>query len=86
VRRFGAAALDLAYVAAGRYDGFWSSACSLGTSPPGCCWCVRRRFVSDLVGGQNMMSGGGVLAANGHLHQPLASLLAEAMRTPNPAA
>ena len=23
VRRFGSAALDLAYVAAGRYDGFW---------------------------------------------------------------
>jgi len=26
IRRFGAAALDLAWVAAGRYDGFWSLA------------------------------------------------------------
>src|SRR6516165_7662707 len=37
VRRMGSAALDLAYVAAGRYDGFWSSASSLGTLPPVSC-------------------------------------------------
>ena len=35
VRRFGSAALDLAYVAAGRYDGFWE----FGLSP----WDHRRR-------------------------------------------
>ena len=29
VRRFGAAALDLAFVAAGRYDGFWERGLSL---------------------------------------------------------
>ena len=31
IRRPGAAALDLAYVAAGRLDGFWE----IGLSPPG---------------------------------------------------
>ncbi|MGE5271807.1 MAG: inositol monophosphatase family protein, partial [Thiohalocapsa sp.] len=87
VRRLGAAALDLAYVAAGRYDGFWE----LGLFP----WdiaagllLVREAggFVSDLAGGQTMLTSGNVLAANGHLHLPLAALLKEAMRSAQPAA
>jgi myo-inositol-1(or 4)-monophosphatase len=54
VRRFGAAALDLAYVAAGRYDGFWerglnawdiaAGLCILreaGALPPVCASCAR---------------------------------------------
>jgi myo-inositol-1(or 4)-monophosphatase len=81
VRRFGSAALDLAYVAAGRYDGFWE----FGLSP----WDVAAGlllvreaggFVSDLAGGQNMLTSGDVLAANGPLHLPLAALIKEAMR------
>jgi myo-inositol-1(or 4)-monophosphatase len=82
VRRFGAAALDLAYVAAGRYDGFWE----FGLAP----WDIAAGlllvkeaggFVSDLAGGQTMMASGDVLAANGHLHLPLAALIREALRT-----
>ena len=38
-------------------------------------------FVSDLAGGQGMMTSGDVLAANGHLHLPLAALIKDAMRT-----
>jgi myo-inositol-1(or 4)-monophosphatase len=38
LRRPGAAALDLAYVAAGRLDGFFERASSPGTSPPAPCW------------------------------------------------
>ena len=81
VRRLGAAALDLAYVAAGRYDGFWE----LGLFP----WdiaagllLVREAggFVSDLAGGQAMMASGDVLAANQHLHLPLAALIREVLR------
>ena len=34
VRRFGSAALDLAWTAAGRYDGFWERGLSPGTWPP----------------------------------------------------
>jgi myo-inositol-1(or 4)-monophosphatase len=37
-------------------------------------------FVSDLAGGQTMMTSGDVLAANGHLHLPLAALIKEALR------
>jgi myo-inositol-1(or 4)-monophosphatase len=82
VRRFGAAALDLAYVAAGRLDGFWE----FGLSP----WdiaagqlLVREAggYVSDLAGGQTMMTSGDVLAANDHLHLPLAAMVREATRS-----
>ena len=82
VRRFGAAALDLAYVAAGRYDGFWEFALSPWDIAAGLL-LVREAggFVSDLAGGQTMMTSGDVLAANGHLHLPLAALIKEALRT-----
>jgi myo-inositol-1(or 4)-monophosphatase len=82
VRRMGSAALDLAYVAAGRYDGYWE----FGTSP----WdiaagilVVREAggYVSDMAGGHDMMSSGNLVAANSHLHLPLAALIKEAMRT-----
>jgi myo-inositol-1(or 4)-monophosphatase len=81
VRRFGAAALDLAYVAAGRFDGFWE----FGLKP----WDVAAGmllvreaggYVSDLAGGQTMLTSGDVLAANDHLHLPLAAVMREAMR------
>lgn len=41
VRRAGAAALDLAYVAAGRLDGYWERGLSPGTSPPEWRWWSR---------------------------------------------
>lgn len=82
IRRMGAAALDLAYVAAGRYEGYWE----FGTFP----WdiaagllLVREAggYVSDLSGGRDMMTSGDVLAANAHLHLPLAALIRQAMRS-----
>ncbi|HEY8871933.1 MAG TPA: inositol monophosphatase family protein [Stellaceae bacterium] len=81
VRRLGAAALDLAYVAAGRYDGFWEFGLRPWDIAAGLL-LVREAggFVSDLSGGQAMMTSGDVLAANGHLHLPLAALIREAMR------
>ena len=81
VRRMGSAALDLAYVAAGRYDGFWE----FGLAP----WDIAAGilliresggYVSDVAGGHDMMTTGNVLAANDHLHLPLARLIKEAMR------
>ena len=86
VRRFGSAALDLAYVAAGRYDGFWE----VGLQP----WdiaagllLVREAggYVTDFAGRPNTMESGEVLAANAHLHQPLATLIRDAVRSPQPA-
>jgi myo-inositol-1(or 4)-monophosphatase len=81
VRRMGAAALDLAYVAAGRYDGFWEFGLSPWDIAAGIL-LVREAggYVSDLTGGHGMMASGDVLAANDHLHLPLATVLKEAVR------
>jgi myo-inositol-1(or 4)-monophosphatase len=81
VRRFGAAALDLAYVAAGRYEGFWEYALSPWDIAAGML-LVREAggYVSDLAGGHSMMTSGDILAANDHLHLPLAALIREAQR------
>jgi len=86
VRRFGAAALDLAYVAAGRYDGYWEFGLSPWDIAAGLL-LVREAggFISDLAGGQSMMTSGDVLVANSHLHLPLAALIREALRAARPA-
>ena len=83
VRRMGAAALDFAYVAAGRLDGFWEFGLSPWDIAAGML-LVREAggYVSDLSGGHRMMETGDVLAANDHLHLPLAALIREAMRQP----
>lgn len=79
VRRFGSAALDLAYVAAGRFEGFWE----IGLHP----WdmaagivLVREAggFVTDIAGGNGMMESGEIIAANDHLHKKLLSSLSKA--------
>jgi myo-inositol-1(or 4)-monophosphatase len=87
VRRLGAAALDLAYVAAGRFDGFWEFGLSPWDIAAGLL-LVREAggFVSDLAGGQTMLTSGDVLAANDRLHLPLAALIRQALRSGRPAA
>src|SRR5499427_3267386 len=82
VRRMGAAALDLAYVAAGRYDGFWEFGLQPWDLAAGIL-LVREAggYVSDLSGGHDMMASGDVLAANDHLHLPLAALIKDALRS-----
>jgi myo-inositol-1(or 4)-monophosphatase len=81
VRRQGAAALDLAYVAAGRYDGFWEFGLSAWDVAAGIL-LIREAggYVSDLAGGHDMLGSGDVIAANDHLHLPLAALVKDAMR------
>jgi myo-inositol-1(or 4)-monophosphatase len=81
IRRMGSAALDLAYVAAGRFDGFWEFGLSPWDIAAGLL-LVREAggYVSDMTGGHEMMTSGDVLAANDHLHLPLAALIREAAR------
>jgi myo-inositol-1(or 4)-monophosphatase len=78
----GAAALDLAYVAAGRFDGFWEFGLSPWDIAAGLL-LVREAggYVSDLSGGHTMLTSGDVLVANDHLHLPLAALIREALRS-----
>ncbi|MER9231282.1 inositol monophosphatase [Mesorhizobium sp. M0622] len=65
VRSFGSASLDLAYVAAGRMDGFWEIGLSAWDIAAGML-LIREAggFVSDFAGGQEMLTAGSVVAGN----------------------
>ena len=76
LRRLGAAALDLAYVASGRLDGFWEEPLQPWDICAGIV-LVREAggYVTEVSGGNAMMSSGSVIAANDQLHRPLGDLL-----------
>jgi len=76
VRRFGAASLDLAYVAAGRFDGFWERGLMPWDMAAGML-LVREAggVVTDLDGGARALEAGHILAANETLHPQLLKLL-----------
>ncbi|HVJ32959.1 MAG TPA: inositol monophosphatase family protein [Terriglobia bacterium] len=76
VRRWGAAALDLAYVAAGRFEGFWEEGLSPWDIAAGLLLVKEAGgYVSDIRGGQGMMENGTIIATNNLLHAPLQALL-----------
>ena len=83
VRRLGSAALDLAYVAAGRFDGFWELHLSPWDMAAGIV-LVREAggFVGDFAGGHEMLSTGGIIAANASVHAAFAEVVRAA--TPSP--
>ncbi|QLF68083.1 inositol monophosphatase [Peteryoungia desertarenae] len=77
VRRMGAAALDLAYVAAGRLDGFWEAQLNAWDIAAGLL-LIREAggFVSDAKGGQAMIDTGTVIAGNEYIRKQLEDVLA----------
>jgi myo-inositol-1(or 4)-monophosphatase len=79
IRRFGAASLDLAYVAAGRCDGFWEMGLKSWDIAAGIIM-VREAggYVSDLDGSNNMLESGNLVAANTALLEPLTVMLQKA--------
>ena len=79
IRRFGSAALDLAFVAAGRYEGFWETGLKPWDIAAGIL-LVREAggMVSELDGGDKMMESGSILAANPVLHGPLGETVRKA--------
>lgn len=76
VRRLGSAALDLAYVAAGRMDGFWEHALSPWDMAAGILM-IREAggFVSDPAGGAGMLESGSIVAGNEAIHRALLKTL-----------
>jgi myo-inositol-1(or 4)-monophosphatase len=72
IRRLGSAALDLAYVAAGRLDGFWEHALSPWDIAAGILM-IREAggFVTDFDGGSAMFDSGSVVAGNEAIHRAL---------------
>lgn len=79
IRRYGSAALDLAYVAAGRYEGFWEAGLSIWDIAAGIL-IVRESggFVSEMDGRNGMLKSGNVLAANSKLHGEFMKILRNA--------
>jgi myo-inositol-1(or 4)-monophosphatase len=84
LRRFGAAALDLAWVAAGRLDAYWERTLSPWDMAAGIA-LVREAggFVTDLDGRDDMIRTGGILAGNEDIHRDLLRLLKQAQRVPS---
>jgi myo-inositol-1(or 4)-monophosphatase len=82
LRRFGAAALDLAFVAAGRLDGYWERNISAWDIAAGLLM-VREAggFVSDIDGGDAMFAKRHVLAGNEMTHRELLALLKTASQS-----
>jgi myo-inositol-1(or 4)-monophosphatase len=86
IRRFSGAALDLAYVAAGRFAVFFElglkrwdiAAASLLVQEAG-------GRVTELDGGEDFLSTGNVLATNGRLHPRTVAMLTRASRRSRPA-
>ena len=82
VRRLGSAALDCAYVAAGRFDAYWEAIVNPWDVAAG--WLLVTEAggrVTNLRGEPFSFDEGNILATNGRLHQPMLEALLEADRT-----
>jgi myo-inositol-1(or 4)-monophosphatase len=76
IRRLGAASIDLAYVAAGHFDGYWERSLQPWDVAAGIV-LIREAggFVSDLDGGADMMDKGSILAGNEYIQRGLGDIL-----------
>ena len=77
VRRLGSAALDLCYVACGRFDGFWEENLAPWDTAAG--WMIVQEAggtISDFSGGDYGIDKKEILASNGLIHQEMMALLA----------
>jgi myo-inositol-1(or 4)-monophosphatase len=76
VRRLGSAALDLAYTACGRFDGFYETTLKSWDIAAGVI-LVREAggHVTDFDGGNEFISTGQLLATNGKLHERMLQIL-----------
>lgn len=81
IRRFGSAALDLAWVAAGRFDGFWESDLRPWDVAAGMLLVKEAGgFVTDYRGADQAMERNQFLAASDGIHSKLHKLVAGALR------
>jgi myo-inositol-1(or 4)-monophosphatase len=79
VRRFGSAALDLAWVAAGRFDGYWERDLNAWDLAAGVLLVTEAGGkVTDAEGGDGVLTQGSVVAGNLDIHPQLLSRLTAA--------
>lgn len=85
VRRAGSAVLDMAYVACGRFDGFWE----IGLHP----WDVAAAVLlvreaggraTDFEGSPDCLSGEYIVASNGHIHDEMLRVIRKGATAPRP--
>jgi myo-inositol-1(or 4)-monophosphatase len=76
LRRFGAAALDMAYIAAGRFDGYWERNLSAWDIAAGTI-IVREAggIVSGVAGDDDALKTGHVVCGNEYVHAELVTIL-----------
>ncbi|MBI5670522.1 MAG: inositol monophosphatase [Chloroflexi bacterium] len=87
VRRFGSAALDLCYVAAGRFDGFWEADIHSWDCQAGfLCVTEAGGRVTDYRGEDSdlIYSGREMVASNGLIHDAMIAVLRQAAAMPMP--
>jgi len=76
IRRAGSAALDLAYVAAGRFDGFWELKLNPWDIAAG--WLLVEEaggIVTDMGGNDYYLESPSILASNGRVHKEMMAVL-----------
>jgi len=79
IRRAGSAALDLAYVAAGRFDGFWELKLNPWDIAAG--WLLVEEaggIVTDMGGNNYFLESPSILASNGRIHKEMMAVLESA--------
>ena len=82
VRRDGAAALDLCFVACGRLDGFWETKLSPWDTAAGIIIVTESGGkITDLNGGPFKISDGYILATNGLIHDEVTNVLGQLVAT-----
>jgi myo-inositol-1(or 4)-monophosphatase len=85
VRRAGSAALDLAYVAAGRLEAYWERGTAAWDVAAGILFVQEAGGrVTDYDDGPARPDGGRFVASNGRVHDALVALLRGARRRPQP--
>lgn len=78
VRRPGAAALDLSYLAAGRLDGFWELKLKPWDTAAGCLLVEEAGgMISDLSGDPWTLHSPGLVASNGLIHGQMIKVLSD---------
>ena len=78
IRRAGSAAIDLAYLAAGRFDGFWELKLSAWDTAAG--WLMVTEAggkVTEISGAQYHLESPCILASNGRIHDKLIHVLGQ---------
>lgn len=79
IRRAGAAALDIAYVAAGRFDGFWELKLQPWDMAAGCLIVEEAGGeITDIMGSRWNMLSPNILVSNGRIHEPMIAVFRRA--------